>query len=68
MVSTRYYPRGIKIPTPHKYVDLRSYKRLSDPEIIRKCMNCLDIWAMLLSYRLILMRLLIALQKLLRDC
>ncbi len=44
MVSTRYYPRGIKVPTPHKYVDLRSYKRLSDPEIIRKCMNCLDIW------------------------
>lgn len=44
MVSTHYYPRGIKVPGPHKYAYLRSYKRLRDPEIIRQCLSCLSIW------------------------
>ena len=49
MVSCQYFPRGIKISKPHKYMDLRSYRKLKDPETIRKCLNCLEIWSDLAS-------------------
>lgn len=39
MISTQYYPRGIKVPALHKYVELRLLKRMIDIEVVHKCIN-----------------------------
>ncbi len=41
LVYSQYYPHGIKIPKPDKYMNLRSYRKLYDSETIEKCLNCL---------------------------